>query len=49
VAYAKKGGIDLADIPLDDVEKLVDGIEDVEIPARVKADQWDFKKKVGHS
>ncbi|KAM0711343.1 hypothetical protein Q7P35_002083 [Cladosporium inversicolor] len=45
VAYAKKGGIDLADIPLDDVEKLMDGIEHVEIPAHVKADQWEFKKK----
>lgn len=47
VAYAKKGGIDLADIPLDDVEKLMDGIEHVEFPAHVKADQWEFKKKVG--
>lgn len=48
VAYARKGEIDLAEIPLHDVEKLIDGVEDAEIPARVKADQWDFKKKVSH-
>jgi hypothetical protein len=46
VAYAKKGGIDLTTIPLLCPQKLVEGVEDAEIPAKVKADQWDFKKKV---
>jgi hypothetical protein len=49
VAYAKKGDIDLAEIPIHDVGKLVDGVKDAEIPARVEADQWDFKKTVGHA
>jgi hypothetical protein len=49
VAYAKKGGIDLTAIPLLDAKKLVGGVEDVEIPAQVKADQWDWKKKVGRN
>jgi hypothetical protein len=50
VAYAKKGGIDLTAIPLLDAQELVDGVEDAdEIPARVKADQWDWKKKVCYS
>lgn len=47
-AYARKGGIDLTAIPLLDAQQLVDGVEDAEIPARVKADQWDLKNKVGH-
>lgn len=46
VAYAKKGGINLTTIPLLGTQKLVEGVEDAEIPAKVKADQWDFKKKV---
>jgi hypothetical protein len=46
VAYAKKGGINLTAIPLHDAQELVGDVEDAEIPARVKADQWDFKKKV---
>ena len=46
VAYAKKGGIDLTTIPLLCPQKLVESVEDAEIPAKVKADQWDFKKKV---
>jgi len=49
VAYAKKGGIDLTTSPIQDVQELVDGVDEAEIPARVKADQWDFKKKVGHT
>ena len=49
VAYAKKGGIDLTATPLLDAQELVKGVEDAEIPARVKADQWDFKKKVCHT
>lgn len=49
VAYAKKGGIDLTTVPLDNAQDLVEGVDDAEIPARVKADQWDFKKKVGRT
>jgi len=49
VAYAKKGGIDLTTSPIQDVQTLVDDVDEAEIPARVKADQWDFKKKVGRS
>jgi len=48
VAYAKKGGIDLTTIPLHNAQQLVDGVDDVEIPGKVKADQWDWKKKVSH-
>lgn len=46
VAYAKKGGIDLTTIPLLGAQKLVEGVKDNEIPAKVKADQWDIKNKV---
>ena len=49
VAYAKKSGIELTSIPLLDAKKLVEGVKDVEIPAQVKADQWDWKKKVGRN
>jgi hypothetical protein len=47
VAYANKGGIDLAASPLHEAPELVDGVDDAEVAGKAKVDRWDWKKRVG--
>jgi hypothetical protein len=49
VAYAEKGGINLAESPLQRAQELLDAVDDAEALVKAKADRWDWKKKVGHT
>jgi hypothetical protein len=51
VAYAKKGGIDLAAAPLSDAQELIDSVDyrAEDDLGKAKVDRWGWRKKVFHA